>query len=240
MQNFVLVHGAFHGGWCWSETAAELTRRGARVFAPSLTGLGDRQHLFAPSVGLATHVQDIVGLIEFERLDGCVLVGHSYAGNVITGVGDRLRERVGHYIYLDATVPPDGSTEWGWASARPSQREERMLMIDGPGQGLMMPPFEPQAFAVTEPEQVAAVAARLTPMPRACFTETIPLNNGGTTGLKRSYIAAGNPAYDNMATTIDWVSKAPDFAFEWIDTGHDMMVTRPVELAGRLLALADR
>ncbi|HPU51421.1 MAG TPA: alpha/beta fold hydrolase, partial [Burkholderiaceae bacterium] len=104
---FVLVHGAWHGGWCWADVTAFLQAAGHRVFAPSLTGLADRAHLFGGQVTLATHVEDVVRLIEFERLDGCVLVGHSYGGNVITGVADRLRERVRHYVYLDAVVPDD-------------------------------------------------------------------------------------------------------------------------------------
>nr|HMN83378.1 alpha/beta fold hydrolase [Burkholderiaceae bacterium] len=97
----MLVHGAWHGGWCWRDVAAGLTAAGCRVFAPSLTGLADRRHLLAADVSLATHVQDIVGLIEVEDLERVVLVGHSYGGNVITGVADRLRERLAHCVYLD-------------------------------------------------------------------------------------------------------------------------------------------
>ena len=112
---FVLVHGAWHGGWCWADVAGVLQAAGHRVFAPSLTGLADRAHLFGAQVTLATHVEDVVRLIEFERLDGCVLVGHSYAGNVITGVADRLRDRIRHYVYLDAVVPDDAARHWRWA-----------------------------------------------------------------------------------------------------------------------------
>ena len=92
-RDFVLVHGAWHGGWCWSRLAPKLRVAGRRVYCPSLTGLGDRAHLFAASVTLATHVEDVVALIEAEELHDFVLVGHSYGGNVITGVADRLRDR---------------------------------------------------------------------------------------------------------------------------------------------------
>ncbi len=139
-MDIVLVHGAFHGGWCWAETAKILTARGARVFTPTLTGLGDRKHLFSPSVNLATHVQDIVNLIEYEQLDGCILVGHSYAGNVMAGVGDQLRDRVSHYIYVDASVPPNGSTTWGWAMLNPSRAPSMQAAMDNDGNGLMIPP----------------------------------------------------------------------------------------------------
>jgi len=167
-MNIVLVHGAFHGGWCWAETAAILRQRGACVFTPTLTGLADKKHLFSPSVNLATHVQDIVNLIEYEDLDGCVLVGHSYAGNVISGVGDQLRERVSHYIYMDASVPVNGSTVWGWASLVPDRHQEMMSIIDEQGHSMMVPPFPAEAFGVTEPVMAKRLTKLLTPMPRGC------------------------------------------------------------------------
>jgi len=215
-MDIILVHGAFHGGWCWAQTAKVLTAHGARVFTPTLTGLGDRKHLFSPSINLATHVTDIVNLIEYEKLDGCVLVGHSYAGNVLAGVGDQLRDRVSHYIFVDASVPPNGSTTWGWSMLNPSRAPGMMELLEGP------------------------LTARLTPMPRSVFTETIELRNRGTEGLKRSYLAAANPWYENMAGTVKWVSKDPDWTFRTIDTGHDMMVTRPEETAELIWELANR
>lgn len=238
-MDIVLVHGAFHGGWCWAQTAKDLTARGARVFTPTLTGLGDRKHLFSPSVNLATHVKDIVNLIEYEKLDDCVLVGHSYAGNVLTGVGDQLRDRIAHYIFVDASVPPNGSTTWGWALLNPGRAPGLMAEMEGPGHGMGIPPFPAQAFGVTDPQQAADLSARLTPMPRGTFTETIELHNRGTEGLKRSYLAAANPWYENMAGTVKWVSKDPEWTFRSIDTGHDMMVTKPQETAEIIWELAN-
>ncbi len=231
LKNIVLVHGAFHGGWCWAETARELTDRGARVYTPTLTGLADRSHLFSPSINLATHVKDIVNLIEYEQLDNCILVGHSYAGNVISGVGDQLRERVSHYVYVDASVPVNGSTRWGWASLNPESTPDLLKIMDTEGQGMMIPPYPAEAFGVTDKDQARDLEARLTPMPRACLTDTIELDNGGTEGLKRSYIAAAGPAYARMARTVAWVSRDPEWAFREIDTGHDMMVLEPVKTA---------
>jgi pimeloyl-ACP methyl ester carboxylesterase len=239
VQTMILVHGAFHGGWCWQATAAELTRRGIRVHTPSLTGLGDRRHLFSPSVNLATHVTDIVSLIELEQLEGCVLVGHSYAGNVLTGVADQLRERVAHYVYVDASVPVPGSTRWGWAHLNPDQRDERMASIDGPGHGLGLPSPPASVFGIDDPGLAAAVGARLSPMPRGTYTDPIDLVNGGVEGLRRSYIAASAPAYGNMAATVAWVRDDPEWTFRELAAGHDMMVTHPVELAELLLDLTD-
>lgn len=236
-RDMILVHGAWHGGWCWSATARELTARGIRVHTPSLTGLGDRRHLFSPSVDLATHVSDVVNLIEADRLDGCVLVGHSYAGNVLAGVGDRLRDRVAHYVFLDAAVPAPGSTRWGWSSLNPDQFESRLAQIDGPGLGLGLPPPPASAFAVTDPEQAADLEARLTPMPRGTYTDPIGLPNGGVEGLRGSYVAASDPPYANMAGVVSRLRDDPAWTFREIAAGHDMMITHPVELADLLLEL---
>jgi pimeloyl-ACP methyl ester carboxylesterase len=108
-RTFFLVHGAWHGGWCWRRVADVLMSRGHRVFAPSLTGVGDRAHLFSKDISLQTHVEDILSVVEAEELSNFVLVGHSYGGFVISGVTDALRERVSRYVYLDAGVPcPSG------------------------------------------------------------------------------------------------------------------------------------
>lgn len=231
MFDIVLVHGAFHGGWCWAETARELSRRGARVFTPTLTGLADKKHLFSPSVNLATHVSDIVNLIEYENLDGCVLVGHSYAGNVLTGVGDRLRDRISHYIFVDASVPEDGTDSWGWCCLNPQRHPEMLERIDQQGYGMMVPPFPAQAFGITDPQQVAEIESKLTPMPSGCYIDKIELQNGGTEGMRRSYLAAANPPYERMAGVVGRVSTDPQWTFRDIDAGHDMMVTSPVRTA---------
>ena len=166
-----------------------------------------------------------------------MLVGHSYAGNVLAGVADRLRDRVAHYIFVDASVPTPGATRWGWASLNPDQWEARMANIDGDGSGLGLPPFPASAFGVTDPEQVAFVEARLSPMPRATYTEPIELANGGVEGLRCSYIAAADPAYPNMADTVARLRHDPAWTFRELAGPHDMMITHPAELARLLLEL---
>src|SRR5438128_128006 len=104
MATFVLVHGAWHGGWCWKRVTPLLRAAGHEVYATTLTGLGERVHLASPNVGLALHVQDVVGVLEYEDLRDVILVGHSYGGIVISGVADRVPERLRHLVYLDALV----------------------------------------------------------------------------------------------------------------------------------------
>src|SRR5215211_1043953 len=108
MATFVLVAGAWHGGWCWRKVTPLLRAAGHEVFAPTLTGLGERSHLAHPDVGLTTHIQDIVNLLEYEDLNDVVLVGHSYSGMVITGVAEQVPGRLAHLVYLDAFVPENG------------------------------------------------------------------------------------------------------------------------------------
>lgn len=110
MATFVLVHGAWHGSWCWKRVRRLLQSRGHEVFTPTLTGLADRSHLASREVNLETHILDVVNLIRWEELTDIVLCGHSYAGTVITGVADRLPDRIRALVYLDAFVVENGES----------------------------------------------------------------------------------------------------------------------------------
>jgi len=108
MSTYVLVHGAWRGGWIWKRVRRELQERGHEVFTPALTGVGERSHLLTPQVNLETHIADVINLIRWEQLSDVVLCGHSYGGCVVSGVGDRIPEKIGALVYLDAFVPEDG------------------------------------------------------------------------------------------------------------------------------------
>ena len=109
-RTFVLVHGAWHGGWCWRRVADRLTAKGHYVVAPTLSGVGERSHLKAEDIDLTTQIEDVVGEIKWKDLDGVVLVGHSYGGMVITGVAEQLGKRISAIVYLDAFLPADGQS----------------------------------------------------------------------------------------------------------------------------------
>src|SRR5215831_5722049 len=132
MATFVLVHGAWHGGWCWKKVTPLLRAAGHEVYTPTLTGLGERVHLASPKVDLTTHIQDVVNVLDYEDLHEVVLVGHSYGGVVIAGVADRVPSRVGHLVYLDAGVPHNGE---GYLDLLPNLRalieEDSRLNGDG-------------------------------------------------------------------------------------------------------------
>lgn len=107
-RTFVLIHGAWHGGWCWRPVADILESKGHKVFAPSLTGLADRSHLLTPAVDLDTHITDIVNLFQWEGIENAVLVGHSYGGWPISGAAEKLVGKIASIVYVDAFVPEDG------------------------------------------------------------------------------------------------------------------------------------
>src|SRR3569832_431919 len=107
-HTFVLVHGAWHGGWCWRKVAERLRALEHIVYTPTLTGLGERSHLIAPTVGLTTHIEDIVNTIAREELGSIVLCGHSYGGMVIAGVAERSFATIRSIVFLDAFLPRDG------------------------------------------------------------------------------------------------------------------------------------
>lgn len=239
-RTFILVHGAWHGGWCWRRVTDILTARGHRVFAPSLTGLGDRAHLFSKDISLQTHVEDILSVIVTEELSDFVLVGHSYGGFVISGVADTLRERVSRYVYLDGSVPPDMSpgASFSWADFNPPDaREARLKSVREEGKDVALPTPPPSAFAVTKPSDVAWLQRRLRPMPVGTYIGTFAFKNSGSNGLKRTYIASIKPLYALLVPTHNRIRADNTWSFTTIEAGHDSMVTAPDELASLLMVV---
>lgn len=110
MTVFLLVHGAMHGGWCWHKLAQHLQKEGHDVFTPTLTGMGERSHLLTRETGLYTHVDDLLGVLKFEGLSDVIVVGHSYAGLVVTQLAETAFERIQHLVYLAAFVAQNGQS----------------------------------------------------------------------------------------------------------------------------------
>ena len=231
----VLVHGAWHGGWCWDKVRPLLEAAGHRVFAPSLTGLGDREHLRDPVPSLGTHVADIVNLMEAEELRDVVLVGHSYGGMVITGAADALRDRIRHLVYLDAAVPADGHT---FASFVPGIASEDVLRRESAFRsmapdGTWLAPVAPAMVGVSDPDDVLWLRRRLRAHPLRTWLDPLALPHGGHTGLPKTYVMAANPPTTAMG--YPRVAEMARGGGEWIcreiDCGHDMMVVDPERTA---------
>ncbi len=140
MANFVLVHGAWHGGWCWRDVIPALTRAGHRVHAVTLTGVGERAHLMTPAITLETHITDVVNAIEIEEMERLVLVVHSYAGMIGTAIADRMPQRLRHLVYVDAVVPKPGES---WSSTHTSATREGRLAAAQASPDFSIPPSRP-------------------------------------------------------------------------------------------------
>lgn len=232
---FVLVHGGWHGGWCWNRVAPLLRAAGHDVWTPTLTGLADRAHALTPETGLETHIRDIVGLLEFEDLREVILVGHSYAGMVITGAAAKASQRIGRLVYLDAFVPRAGDSLMNLLSP---EREYfyRTSAVERDG-GWYVPPPPIAALGVSDPDDVAWLEARLTYQPLRSFEQ--PLAEEAPPELPRAYIhCTEGPVVPSFAPFAAQARAAAAWTYAELATGHDAMITEPAALAGLLLELA--
>jgi len=236
-QQYLLVHGTSHGGWCWRHVSDHLVAAGHRVFAPTLTGLGERAHLRSPEIGLATHIDDIVGVANAEELDGFILVGHSYGGYVITGVCDRLRERVAHVVYIDAPNPKNG------ASNAQGRSPEELAVTYGPlVDGYLLPVKDTMIAALgVAPEDAADLAwlrRRLTPQPVKTWTDPLQIFRGGSEGLPRTYVFCNHaPVGSPLRLNAERMRADPSWMFRELACGHDAMIALPRETADLLMSI---
>ncbi|MBN8966368.1 MAG: alpha/beta fold hydrolase, partial [Rhizobiales bacterium] len=183
---FVLVHGAWHGGWCWRRVADLLERQGHKVFAPTLTGLGERSHLMRPGIDVSTHVTDVVNVLKWEGLTGVVLCGHSYGGLVVSGVAEQAADAIGSIVFLDAFMPDNGDS----MAALTSDAVREQLKAAAVRGDLGVPPRSAAAFLVNEKDQ-AWVDAMCVPQPIGTMTERLALTGARDRIARKSYIRAG-------------------------------------------------
>ena len=235
MAIFVLVHGAFHGGWCWSRVARRLRAAGHDVFTPTQTGLGERRHLLSAAITLDTFVADICEVLEAEELQDAVLVGHSFGGITITGVADRMPDRVRHLVYLDSRILEAGQS---MLDADP-ERSGTWTRLAREGDGMSVAPPPASYFDCPDPADVAWIARRLTPHPLGTFTSPLNLRNA-TVGNGRpcTYVACTNPVYPWLEDCRQWARGRPGWNWAEVAAGHDAMVSAPAELAALLVRIA--
>lgn len=231
-KTFLLVHGAWHGGWCWRDVRAQLEAQGHRVFTPTLTGLAERAHLLSADIGLDTHITDITSLIDYYDLTDIVLVGHSYGGMVITGVADAMKDRISNIVYLDAALPKNGETMISQGPKRSPEilEQTRKALAGLAPDGVGMTAFPPDILGIPKDHPgYDWVAQKLTPHPLKTWLDPIQLNNGGSLGLKRSYIHCTAPALPNSSFPYHaaQVQADPSWTYHALATGHDAMVTAP-------------
>lgn len=227
---YVLVHGAWHGSWCWKRIRNRLQDAGHHVFTPSLTGLGERSHLNSAAVDLSTHIADVVNVLLWEELSNVVLCGHSYAGFVITGVADRVPERIRSLVYLDAFVPEDGECVF---DNLPPALEQQLLTLAQPT-GWNVSPIPAERFNVN-PRDAAWVNTQCTPQSIASFEERIRLDrlltHDATHILATDWDDSPFAAARERAQAKCWRTRT-------IACGHEVMLDRPDQLTELLLEFA--
>lgn len=233
-QQFVLVHGGRHGGWCWRPVAQRLRAAGHEVFTPTLTGLGDRAHLLTREVGLATHVQDIVAMFECEDIRDAVLVGHSYGGMPVTGALEWIGDRVRMQVLLDAQVPRTGESVFDING--PERAKAMIALADERGEGWYIPPADAARYGVTDAVDAAWVNSRMTAQPLKAYQD--PSGPTGRAWQHPGIFVECVPSSQepHMLERMRTRSAAdPRFDYRVLTTAHNAMVTDPEAITGLLL-----
>lgn len=233
MTSFVLVHGSFHGGWCWQRVTPFLEALGHEVFPVTLTGLGERSHLLTPEIDLNTHVQDVVNTLFYEDLHDVVLVGHSYGSIVVRGVADQMADRLKHVVFFDAGIPKNGEGPWTMFSQRGKvsliERAER------DGEGWKVPPMSPRQFGVEKEEDVAWAASKLTAHPLKSMQSTLTLN--GPLTVPGTLICCTADKTERAIERMKQYAAEENVNYRELDSVHDAMITDPDKLAALLLEI---
>jgi pimeloyl-ACP methyl ester carboxylesterase len=233
MTSFVLVHGGWHGGWCYNRVAKILRDGGHDVFTPTLTGLGERSHLLQAGIDLDTHITDVMNVIKWEGLADVVLCGHSYGGFVVTGVCDRIPDKVASVVYLDAFVPEDGDTCMSFLA--PERQKKLLINAEEMHAGIAVDAPPPEFYRVNA-KDIEWVRRNFTPHPLGSLLQPIRLT-GDYQRVRRTYVYAkgetiSRPWYEKCLADPTWKVLVTDKG------GHDQMVDDPDTVAQILMQSA--
>jgi pimeloyl-ACP methyl ester carboxylesterase len=225
---YVLVHGAWHGGWSWKKVKAILAEEGHTVYTPTLTGLGEHAHLLTPNVDLSTHIKDIVSLLEYEDLHNVILVGHSYAGMVITGVAQKSSNRISQLVYLDAFLPENNKAVIDYLTV-PSLDE----IVSSKGDGWRIPLLARlEDLGVTAQQDIMWARPRIGDHPYKAFKDTIKLTNKDV-DIEKTFIQLSD-----FPWFVEAGERARQKGFNYrkmLKGGHNAMISAPEETALLLL-----
>ncbi len=234
--HFLLIHGAWHGGWVWNEISDILRYQRYSVSTPTLTGLGEKKHLLSSKITIETFIEDVVNHIIFENLNNIILVGHSFAGSVISGVADRLKDRIQKLIYFDAIILIDGQKPF---DITPKETvEQRIELAKKFGNNISIPAPSADAFGVFDIKKSLLLEEKLTPHPLSAFQSKLILKNEVGNGIPLSYIFCTKPVYKSLESSREVVRKMKWPIFE-LNAGHDAMLTHPKETLNLLMKICN-
>lgn len=232
-KTFVIVHGAWGGSATWTPLAEALRRAGHRAVTPSLTGLGERRHLFSGAINLSTHIEDVVAAAETEGLESFVLVGHSYGGMIITGVADRLAARISHIAYLDAFLPNDGTSAFDFIGAEGMLANLRGAAENG---GVGIPPTQRDPARIPEDYRFHSRTRSLQPL--ATFVERLHLSGEHRSIAKRLYVLCTAEQPTIFTKAYERIRDDPAWTVETLPCGHLLQLEMPERLAQILITFA--
>jgi pimeloyl-ACP methyl ester carboxylesterase len=230
VSTFVLVHGAWHGGWCWDLVAPRLVAAGHKVTTPTLTGLGERCHLASRAIDLETHISDLLNHIAYENLNDVVLVAHSYAGFVAYGLADRNAAAIGRLVLLDAFIPRDGET----MAEHVGERGDQYRATAAKDPDWLAPPPPISVLGVGE-EDAGWAEPRMTPQPVQTYLQPATVGPGMEFIASKLYISCTSPGLATLAESKRRIAEA-GWPVAELACGHDAMIAAPEELAALLLA----
>ena len=234
--HFLLIHGAWHGGWVWNEISDILRYHRYSVSTPTLTGLGEKKHLLSSKITIETFIEDVVNHIIFENLNNIILVGHSFAGSVISGVADKLKDRIQKLIYFDAMILIDGQKPF---DITPKETvEQRIELAKKFGNNISIPAPSADAFGVFDIKKSLLLEEKLTPHPLSAFQSKLILKNEVGNGIPLSYIFCTKPVYKSLESSREVVRKMKWPIFE-LNAGHDAMLTHPKETLNLLMKICN-
>ena len=236
---FVLVHGGRHGGWCWKRVAPGLRAAGHEVYTPTLTGLGERAHLLSPSIGLDTHVADLVGVFEYEDIEDAVLVAHSYGGMVVSSAMEQLHERVRSLVLVDAHMPASGQSVFDLIG--PERAEMMRAMVNEHGEGWYVPLSDSSWWGLSDPEDITWVNGKITPQPVRTY-EDPALRTDRALSHPCTFIECSSESRPPTAETLwqrERCQTTPGLRYRLLKGSHDAMVSEPAELLELLLETVD-
>ena len=234
--HFLLIHGAWHGAWVWNEISEILRYQGHSVSTPTLTGLGEKKHLLSSKITIETFIEDVVNHIVFENLNNIILVGHSFAGSVISGVADRLKDRIKKLIYFDAMILKDGQKPF---DISPKEIvEQRIELAKKFGNDISIPAPSADVFGVFDIKKSLLLEEKLTSHPLSAFQSKLILKNEVGNGIPLSYIYCTKPVYKSLESSRAVVSKMKWQIFE-LNAGHDAMLTHPKETLNLLMKICN-
>ena len=235
-KSVVLVHGSCHGGWCWNKIIPFLRKYNHEIYTPTLTGLGERSHLLNESINLSTHIEDIVQVFEYQDLYEVFLIGHSYGGIVISGVAEKIPDRIKSMIFLDAYIPHNGKSAFDLIPGLRGIYDQRSLKEHG--KEWLVSSYTPEEFGVTNAGDITWMKSRLCPMPFHTHDEPLSIQEIKAKQLPKAYIVCTDFG-DSMVRSIG-PKEVNNWNYFELRRGHDSMITAPEELSRLFLKIINK